>query len=339
MQTQELHIELDILLQKVNSHYTQNFLPQEKDLFINNEIVRFVNRRLDRLGNRKGTGIFDTIKRTTELSPLLTTRKLPVMYDTNNQKEARVLLPFDFLYYASSEVSVCCPCMGNKLYSKKYYKSVLELKNLNIANFSIYISQGLYNYTVKNTDIPTDYFIEDSIPAYSNKIMLINALMLLLKNNNITDVDISFDKVKNVINFQSYKPFTFKVNNNEMATEAITFKTYEEITDPLISTVEVMDEEFKAGIKKSYLSGAKDEKSLVVIRDKELIYTIKGVIGDYVFLTYLRKPSKINLLLQSNSELKDETLSEIISDTAQRMMAVIGSDNYANFVQENTLIE
>ena len=117
MQAQELHIELDILLQKVNSHYNQNFIPQEKDLFINNEVLRYIKRRIDKLSNRKQTGIFDTIKRTTDLSPLLVTRRLPVMYNENNQKEAKVMLPFDFLYYVSSEVSVCCPCMGNKLYT------------------------------------------------------------------------------------------------------------------------------------------------------------------------------------------------------------------------------
>ena len=179
MQTQELHIELDILLQKINSHYNQNFLPQEKDLFINNEIVRFINRRLDRLGNKKQTGIFDTIKRTTELSPLLTTRKLPVMYNKYNPKEARIMLPFDFLYYASSEVQVCCPCLGNTQYTNSYYKATLNLDQIINSNFSISITQGLYNYVVKNTDIPSEYFIEDSIPIYSNKIMLVNALLIL----------------------------------------------------------------------------------------------------------------------------------------------------------------
>jgi len=33
MTTQELHIELDLLLQKVNSHWNQNLLPQEKIYF------------------------------------------------------------------------------------------------------------------------------------------------------------------------------------------------------------------------------------------------------------------------------------------------------------------
>ena len=337
MTTQELHIELDLLLQKVNSHWNQNLLPQEKDLFLNREVTRFIKQRLSRLSNLKGTALFDTIKRTIDLVPLLKTVSLPVIFDNN--KEARIMLPFDFLYYASSEVQVCCPCLGNKQYTNSYYKATLNLDQIINSNFSISITQGLYNYVVKNTDIPSEYFIEDSIPIYSNKIMLVNALLILLKNNNVTNVEVTFDKVKNLLIFQSYKPFTFLVNNNMMAIETIDYKTYEEITDPLISSVDVIDEEFKTVVKRSYLSGAKDEKSLVVLRDKELIYTINGVIADYVFLTYLRKPSKINLSLRSNSELKDETLSEIISDTAQRMMAVIGSDNYSNFVQENILVE
>ena len=339
MQAQELHIELDILLQKVNSHYNQNFIPQEKDLFINNEVLRYIKRRIDKLSNRKQTGIFDTIKRTTDLSPLLVTRRLPVMYNENNQKEAKVMLPFDFLYYVSSEVSVCCPCMGNKLYTNYYYKGELKIKDIDIRNFNISLSQGMFNTDVKSSDIPFDYLIEDTIPIYSNSIMVVNAILILLEKNRILDIDVKYDKVRNVLVFGSYKPFTFKVNNNEVALIVEEFKTFEEISDPLISTVDIIDEEFKSSIKRSYLSGAKDEKSLAILRGNELQYTIKGVIGDFVFLTYLKKPSKINLLLQSNSELHDETLIEVISDTAQRMMSVIGSDNYANFVQENILVE
>lgn len=339
MQTQELHIELNVLLQQINSHSNQNFLPQEKDLFINNEIVRFINRRIDRLGNRKQTGLFDTIKRTIELSPLLTTRKLPVMYNKDNQKEARIMLPFDFLYYASSEVSVCCPCLGSQLYTKYYYTASLDLSKLDINNFSITLSQGLFSFTVSKNDIPNEYFIQDSVPAYSNKIMLPNALLILLQKKNTSDIEITFDKTTNTLLFRSYKDFIYTVNGNTMAVNKKEYKGYQDIEKPLISTVDVADEEFKSYIQRSSLSGAKDEKSLVYLRDKELIYTIKGAIGDYVFLTYLKRPTKINLLLQSNSELKDETLTEIIADTAQRMLAVIGSDNYANFVQENVLIE
>lgn len=338
MQTQELHIALDIQVQKINSHWNQNFQPQEKDFFLNGEITRFINRRIDKLSNRKQEGIFDTIKRTTELSPLLITRRLPVMYK-ENQKEAKVLLPFDFLYYVGSNASVCCPCKGNKLLERNIYLYELDITTININSFNITISKNLFSFTVSNSDIHSNYYIEDTIPIYSNKIMFINALLIKLLNKNNTTIEITYDKVKDKFLFRSYEPFTILVDFAVKPISTLLYKQYEDINDALINSVDVVDEEYKTKVQRSFLSASKDEKSLVTIRDKELLYDINGVIADYVNLTYLRKPTKIDLLLQSNSELKDETLEEIVIETAQRMMAVMGSDNYNKFIQENTIIE
>lgn len=338
MQTQELHIELDILLQKVNSHYNQNLLPQEKDLFINREIIRFINRRISRLSNRRQEGLFDTIKRTVELSPLLKTKRLPVMY-SKDKKEAVVLLPFDFLYYVSSELSCCCPCLGNVVYSTFYYTYDLNLSQLSYENFKIELTQGLFTSKVSDADIPDDYYIEDDVPYYSNQIMFTNALIQRFHQVNDSSVEIVFDKVHNVLTFRSLVPFSAKINGNEVQVVPVECNKLEDIANPLFSTIEPIDEEFKGHIKRSYLSGAKDEKTLASIRATELILTMNSVIGDYVELTYLKKPNKIDLLLQCNSELSDETLSEIIADTAQRVMGVIGNDTYAKYAQENILIE
>lgn len=341
MTTQELHIEIDLLLQKINSHWTQNLLPQEKDLFINREITRFINRHIDRLGNKKRTGIFDTIKRTTELAPLLKTRSLPVIYDTI-KKEAKVLLPFDYLYYVSSEVSCCCSCVNAELETKGYYTAEISpLKSIN--NFPLVINQGLYRFTIEPSDIPSDYLIEDNIPAYKNNIMLTNALNLLLEQKNTLDLEVKYNKQTNKFEFRSSSHFSIHYTDasglRPVLTTLNSYKGYKALKDSSFSTVDVIDEEFSRDIKSSYLSGAKDEKSLVILRDKELFYTFKGVIADYVNLTYLKKPKKIDLLLQSNSELSDSTLEEILSDTAQRIMAIIGSDNYAKYVEEHSIIE
>ena len=73
MVTSELHVKLEELLQKVNSHWNPNFLPQEKDSFINAEILRFIKQRLSPLSNNKRQGIFDIIKRDQDLNSLLRT--------------------------------------------------------------------------------------------------------------------------------------------------------------------------------------------------------------------------------------------------------------------------
>ena len=173
--------------------------------------------------------------------------------------------------------------------------------------------------------------------------MLTNALITLFKKRNELEVDVTYDKVKNKFLFRSTKPFnlaqqgTFGIANVQVKIES--YKGYATIDDAEFIETDVIDGEFRTKIKKSYLSGAKPNKALVEIRDKEVLYTLNGVIADYVNLTYVCKPTKIDLLLQSNSELSDTTLEAIVGDTAQKMMSVIGSDGYAKFVQENTIIE
>ena len=71
MTAQDLHIEIDLLLQKVNTHWNQNLLPQEKDLFLNREVTRFIKQRLNTLSNIKREALFDTVKRTVDLSSIL----------------------------------------------------------------------------------------------------------------------------------------------------------------------------------------------------------------------------------------------------------------------------
>ena len=341
MTTQELHIELDVLLQRVNSHWNQNFLPQEKDLFLNREITRFIDRRIDRLGNKKREGLFDTIKRTVELSPLINTVRLPVINDTI-KKEVSVLLPFDFMYYISSELSVCCSCRGLPLINAMYYEAELSpLKNLSALPLTV--TQGLFSFTIQPSDIPSDYLIANTVPVYNDTMMLQQALAILFQEKNNLEIDIKYDKTRKVFVFRSNSFFSIRSTTSSGFTatqvKAIPYKRYEDIKDGLLSAVDVIDEEFAPKIKNSYLSGAKDEKSLVRLRKDRLSYTVKGVIADYAYLTYLKKPKKIDLLLQSNSELSEVTLEKVASDTAQRIMGVISSDNYAKFVEENSLVE
>lgn len=340
MVTQELHIELDILLQKINSHWNQNLLPQEKDLFINREITRYINRRISRLGNKRGEGLFDTVKRTTELAPLITTVSLPVII--NESKEAEVLLPFDFLYYITSEASTCCSCLNvTPVTSVRYEATFSPIKEPSL--FSLSASQGLFNFNITPNDLPSDYLIETRIPAYKNDIGFVKALLVIIEKYNTTDIEFTYDKVNNVFIARSYSPFTLGYNTPEgyrhIAVKAISYTRYPSPDFPLMSRIDAIDEEFSRPIKQSYLSGAKDEKGLVTLRGDKLIYTFKSVISDRVNLTYLKKPRKIDLLLQSNSELSDTTLEEVVADTAQRILGVLGADGYAKYVQENILIE
>lgn len=333
MTTQELHIEIDLLLQKINTHWNQNLLPQEKDVFLNREVTRFIKQRLNKLSNIKGQALYDTIKRTIDLVPLIKTVKLPVMFD--NTKEARILLPFDYLYYVSTGLYTCCTCKDLAISKGTYYE--LEFPPIKeVSELPLGIKNGLFEFRIESTDIPSEYLIEDSIPIYKNQDMLINAMMILLQKKNNTLIEFTFDYSKGKIIARCSTPFVIGVS----VANAVTYDTHEDFKSDLLASVRIEDEEFIYSARKSYLSGSSDESCLAYLREKSVHFLVpSGVIYKTAKLTYISKPTKINLSLQSNCNLTSETMEEVVANTAQRLHGIIGTDNYEKYVKENILIE
>ena len=92
MTASEIHINLGILLQKVNTHRSKNFLPQELDMLFNLTLNTFKNKKTDLFSNPKQVSLFDTQTSLDNLTSLIETEKLyPI---TNNEEGGIVLLPF-----------------------------------------------------------------------------------------------------------------------------------------------------------------------------------------------------------------------------------------------------
>ena len=344
--TQELHIALDILLQKVSSNWNKNFLPQEKDFFINREILKFVKQRFNPRSNNKQSGAFDTKKRVQDTSVLYKT--VPLQVINQNQEEAVVKLPFDFLFDISGEVKVSLLCDStnlNTILKNTYYASIDTLKVINS------VTEVVLNITIGSTvtqlfklsELPNEYLPQDGIEDYRKVFIYNNALFLKAKSNLPKDVEIYYNNDTNQIDFRSSVLFTLSYAVNTTSKEiqySIEGNTVFVNTNLKTATLRIVDEEFRTPVKKSYLSSSKDESIVGYIRDSEILLpTIKNVVIDKILLTYVCKPKVIDLLLGINSNLSDSTLDEVISNTAETIKAVIASDTYDKFKQDNLLIE
>ena len=346
MTTQELHIQLHLLLQKVNSHWNSNFLPQEIDTFINREVLKFVKQRLNPLSNTKQKSVFDIIKRTQDLNSIIKT--IPIEVVNINQKEAGYQLPFDFLYYISSSVGVTPTCHIEqlKIINKRvYYKTFKPVTDFNsVETLVITITIGTEVLTLFDLSLlPVDYLPVDEEEDYKKNFILNNAILLGIQNLLPSDVEVRYNNATQVFEFKSVTPFTITVLKNNIA-EVVTNKID---TDPgyneknqLDSEVRIVDEEFKAIIKRSYLSAPKDESLVAYLRNRSVILPkLPNAVFNNGTLTYFCKPKKVDVLLNYNSEFNDEVLDEIISTTVQQLKAVIASDTYEKYSQENLLIE
>lgn len=346
MVTQELHIALDELLQKVNSHWNSNFLPQEKDNAINREILKFIKQRLNPLSNFKRLSVFDTLKRNQDLASLIKT--IPVKVLTINPKEVAIQLPFDFLYYVGTNLNITPSCDVKNIVPIQttiYFKSIPAIIDVNnLTNLLIRCTQGGQELTLFNlVDLPDGYIPTDNLPSYKKNFIINNAILEFMKKNIQTEIEVRYNKINNTFEFKSLAPFNINVIKNNVISVALgasqTYDSYS-LESTLTSTVRIVDEEFKGDIQNSSLSKGKDQSLIGYLRpDIIIIPKVKNVVINSAFLTYFCKPAKVDLLLGFNSNLSDEVLDEVINNTAKQLKGIIASDTYDKFSQENLLIE
>lgn len=363
MTTQELHIELDLLCQKISSHWNTNFLPQHIDSIINKEIDKFLKQRISRKSNPKQDGIYDTIKRLQDTNSLTKTISLPVEV-INNEKI--VVLPHDCFFYISSEVGIKCNKDLN-LDTKTRCRSEFpifpsivtdgEIDYSKLTELSIYININGINYLLYDfSEIPDNYFPSQTSAVnnidfiYTNSLINIIQKKIKIYSEEVDDfnyVHAYYDKFKNVIVIESIKEFylsSTRTYDDETSpiiinNKSSTYKQYD-IDNPLITPVDIIDEEFQYTIKNSSLSSSNMERIKAILRDTKItLQSPKDFVFNTITITYLCKPSKIDLLLNHNSELPDSVLIEIIDNCARVIKAIISSDTYDKFATENLIIE
>lgn len=353
MTTQELHIQIDQLLQKVSSHWNSNFLPQEKDFYINREINKFIKQRMSPLSNSKRQSIFDTTKRVLDLSSLIKTKTLYIV--NSNQKEAEYQLPFDFLAYINSEGEITPKCKNKDLPVRSintYYKSIKPITIFNSLNqFSIVIKKldNTILHSFSLTDLPAGYLPSDTLPDYKKLFIVNNAIINNLVNwstrslEGDNHIEVQFNNLYQQIEFRSNTNFIieYKINtvDQSIISSTIISTGYNEVKT-LPAEIIISDEEFKSSITNSSLSGSKGKRIVGFLRQNKVILSLNpNVVYNTVKLTYIRKPTKVDLLLGSNSELPNEILDEVISNLVEQLKAIIASDTYDKYTQENMLIE
>jgi hypothetical protein len=345
MSTQELHIHLDLLLQKMSSNWNKNFLPQEVDIMINREITKFLKQRTNPLSNKKRLAMFDTIKRIKDSNTLTKTQVIPVI--DINQEEVGIQLPFDFLYPIGAELKVLKNC-GVITTSPKitYIKTFKEFTTSGITTLTITMTSISNPIPVVLFDLgalPSDYIPSGSLGGSRNVFIVNNAVLIKMLKALPSQFTCRFNNRTREFEIKGEEAINLVVTLNGNLQPTLSRDTvYSSITTPakLRSTLEFIDEEFTGQIKDSYLSRSKQNIAKGYLRsDYILIPKIENVVISTASVTYICKPTRVDLLLDSHSELPDDVLEEVISNVAEAIKAVTSSDTYEKYVNENMLIE
>jgi len=361
MTVSEIHIGLGILLQKVNTHKSKNFLPQELDMLFNFTSLNYKDKRTDSLSNPKQVSLFDTQTTLDSLNSLFETETLyPI---SNTKEEAVILLPLDFYGWISASANVAYDCTGTYttqiggVITKEY--SMVNLKNINLTNITSFKIE--LNYVDKNnvsqlvtifdyTLLPNDYLPQDGIKDYKRSFIFINALVNTI-NLKLVDINTkSKDKIYCKYDNKTEQLVISSINNIMLSlttnVAGYSFIIKNTVSDKinlitgLTSPVAISDLEYNPYINNSHLSHSRESEIRADrTRENMKVYIPKGLTFSSLTLHYIRKPRQIDYLLGIGSDLPNDIVNKIIADTAQFIKGIIASDSYDKFVRENILIE
>lgn len=361
MLASEIHVSLRVLLQKVNTNKSKNFLPQELDMLFNLSLNNFKNKKVDLLSNPKRVSLFDTQTSLDSLANLFETTELyPI---SNNQKEAVIMLPFDFYGIVNAKANIAYDCVNCTTSIPNGYSnincSITKLKNIVFvtdSTFSLSIDyknkQGdtRFAFLFTYAELPDEFKTQDNVKDYKKSFTFINAMLKIIKLKldtiNLTSQNKIYVKYDNVLE-------TLVINSSDFlnvnlitnvagyeVTKEQTFATKLTLNTPLESPISAVDSEYEAFITNSSLSGS-NVNNLKATRTREVLKVKipKNVKLSSINLTYIRFPRQIDYFLGIGSDLPIDIVNKIMADTAQLTKGIIASDSYEKFVNENILIE
>jgi hypothetical protein len=359
----EMHVQLDLLCQKLNSNVYGNLLPEEKDIILNKAQIRFIREVSDPTSNQKGQGFQYTQARYDDIEELLTSVTLPsykYVLNANVDESVFSIVPYNYFRLVKLRSFVKDLCGANynttvqttAVTNKVYHVPFTNTSSL-FTIFSINIDYN-GNTAVELFDI-TDYpSFTGGLSSNEEKFILIQ-LILSEVNNKLISLGLSYrlyyetydtlfiannfllvgDSLLTGLQFVigeaviegTLKNLTYtKVSNN-----LETFKLVNHRVTKSNDSWKLLDTSFGTTIAHSPLTDI-EKRRLISYHQK------KFIIGDTI-LQYIRKPRNIDVLLSIDCELNPNVHDKVVDLAARLVGSYLNTDNQRQLSMENLLKE
>lgn len=357
MTSEELHIDLDVQIQKINSNATLNIEPQEKDFLLNQQVLRYLNNVTRDISNLKRKGFEEDTKRLKDIEPLIRTKQIEV--ETLDEEKGRFFLPSSLFKYVAVRPTFYKDCEEAGISKVNRVFNIFKFtvpRNIP-ENYRVYIYiQGSATLIFAKDLLPDSYIGDER--AYIIKAIFIRLQELelgILKDKDIewyyewcgtqykentfyfkgassvlNDADLQFNYGKGLDDGSSTIGFTkfVRVFNTTKAEKTIK------------RPGRIVSHERLNWMLSSSISNSIPESPLITV-DKHYGYAYypKNIIINEVALTYVCKPHLIDIDLGTSLNLDSDICQEIVINTAKFVKALLDSGNYEKYFNETNLIE
>lgn len=334
----EMHINIDLELNKINSNLYDIILPEEKDYFLNKAQERFVKDRYGAQSNSKGKGFEMSQKRIDDLRNLLVPNYYDKCYfvasnDFDFDTKLRFYLPNDYWFLTSNRSKVYGSDCGTIVTTSNVLTNNYSLISFNFpsgttAGFTIQTNPTfptppttiLTGITVPIEDIElfkidlvtrwnslyaTTYGWTFYIDTYKN----LSFPGKVIAVSNPVGTALRYVIGETVTNFSLETTDIFNYYTATGGTEAV-------VTNKFIQQDDIYSlalDPFNSTVKYAPLTIIHDNNIDVFI-DKN-IFIVKEIA-----ISYIRRPKLISLLLNQSCELAEHTHAEIIRDAVNLML-------------------
>lgn len=348
----EMGIELDLVLQQVDSERFDTLEPEEADALLTNAMFQFIENRMSNISDIKRLGLQGSIKRTDELRTIIPDPILLSTYlDNSEDNKVYSIFPNKFYHHLRDTSIIIRNCAGISTHTTQMvteYISVVSLDfNLNpfddfmlvfdtteIFNINDYpkvierlngmdaifyliniIKEELY---LKNIDVYYEQYAD---------IFHKNSLIFVRHDNTINTVtlNISTDYTKTY----NFTPIT----RTRLVANTVDYSTSKR-PNRLSKTEDIDNIAVDAILKTNY-------KSPVSTMENNLlkVYYDNTFIPSNVILSYIKRPRMISQLMDYNCELPERYHREIVLIAAQLAKAYMNAEDYQLLLKENLKME
>lgn len=348
----EMHIAIDIWLQKMNSNSRRDIVAEEKDFILNSVINDFVNQKIRKNRSFGDYGFEEDEVDAESLSSLLVQFKRVSVFPSKSEDYfLEVRLPADFRNFISFQaVTAPVHCMTSE--EKLLPKTVENTVYLYVFKITLPTSEGPF-YTELNLEWGETSTIKKSQgtsdPLGSKFIFNAIKSMEELPSDII---DIYWEKYPN--RFPQKDTIVIKSNTNLEVNPSIRFDntaiiaTKVTLTENMIATHPynttfsaisrriksqyisvIQDSSFERSTFKNLVLAIEDTK-LLIPNDETFIVTIGA-------LSYIKKPAEVSLSLGIDCDLPEETHNYICSKAAEEMLMTIDSPLWNSRFETNKI--
>lgn len=361
MTIQEMHVAVNLGVQKIASFQVDNLLPQEIDHELNNAMDRFIKQRYSPFGNKYRKGFEQSQKRIDDLRNLVTTARLKAFEageTISGFYKDRAALPMDYMFLVNVLADMYYVCPG-KLVQGLHYDIQEYNPRYTIANIEYQPGWNLISVNNAN-DVPyvsgSNLSKEDVIAAFGQN-SLNTSIAAMASVNQVAEFHSTDTTLYSTEYFMTLE-LTPTINSNQIlflsqsavniefvwenqATGETAFQTFT-FGNPITFTAKyplaatksrdvasyMQHDDLYSNLYDPFNTTGQDrikytiEENFIDIHNDETFFTT------FVDIKYIRQPKRMNNGSNVGCELPNHTHQEIVEMAIQSILEAISDPRY-----------